>query len=117
VDLDEFKRIARQLNNAEQWLQMIPFASLLSRSLGKTTLEDLKNLQMGELAQGLKVFYEGVQVMLERRLENLKKLMNKEKELHNLHGNDQTKFCGVLEGGSVDNFHNGLSDRLGECQR
>ena len=116
VELDEFKRIARQPNKAEQWFQMIPFASLLSRSLGTITLDDLKNLQAGELVLGLKLFYEGVQVMLQQRLEKLRKLMDQEKELQNLHGNDQTKFGGVLEGGSVDDFHHGLSDRLGECQ-
>jgi len=115
VDLDEFKRIARQPNEAEQWFQMIPFASLLSRSLGTTTLDGLKNLQMGELTLGLQVFYEGVQVMLERRLEKLKKLMNQEKELHAVHGDDQTKFGGVLGGGTVKDFHHGLSDRLGAC--
>jgi len=114
VDLDEFKRIARQPNEAEQWFQMIPFASLLSRSLGTTTLDGLKNLQVGELALGLQVFYEGVQVMLKRRLEKLRKLMNEERKFQNLRGDDQTKFGGVLEGGNVDHFHKGLSDRLGK---
>ena len=114
VELDEFKRIARQPNSAEQWFKMIPFASLLSRSLGKTTLDDLKDLQWDELARGLKLFNEGVQVMLKQRLEKLRKLMNEETKFQNLRRDDQTKFGGVLEGGNVDDFHKGLSDRLGK---
>jgi hypothetical protein len=119
VDPDEFKRMARQPNEAEQWFQMIPFASLLSRSLSKTTLGDLENLQTGEIALGLQVFSQGVQVILEQRLNKLKKLMNEEKKFQNLHGDNVSKFGGVLEGGSVEDFHHGLSDRLGNrgCSR
>ena len=38
--------------------------------------------------------------------------MNEETKFHG--ENETTKFGGVLEGGSVDDFHHGLSDRLGE---
>jgi len=113
VDLDEFKRIARQPNEAEQWFQMIPFASLLSRSLGKATLEGLENLQQDQLILGLQVFSRGVQVLLEQRLEKLK---DQKKKLQFVQGDHETKFGGVLEGGSVDDFHHGLSDRLGAYQ-
>jgi hypothetical protein len=112
VDLDEFKRIARQPNEAEQWFQMIPFASLLSRSLGKATLDELENLQQGQMISRLQVFSQGVKAILEARLEKLKNQRRKFRVLP--HGDG--KFGGQLDGGDVDDFHRGLSDRLGNYQ-
>jgi len=111
VDLDEFKRVARQPSEAEQWLQMIPFASLLSRCLGTTALDELENFQEGQWIPGLRVFFQGVQALLQQRL---RKLKDQNKKLRLVQGDDETKFGGVLEGGSVDDFHHGLSDRLGK---
>ena len=110
VDLDEFKRIARQPNEAEQWFQMIPFASLLAFSLSIKTLDKLEGLQQGYIILGLQAFSQGVQAVLERRL---KKLKDQKAKLEVV-PDGESKFGGFLEGGNVDDFYHGLSDRLGK---
>ena len=49
---------------------------------------------------------------MERRLVKLKDQKAKLDDLKVTDGG--SKFCGVLEGGNVDDFHSGLSDRLGK---
>ena len=110
VDLDEFKRIARRPSDAEQWLQMMPLASLLARCLGRMDLDGLETLQPGELNIGIRVFSQGIKTMLESRLNTLKDQRAKFRCLPS----DDSKFGGKLEGGNVKDFHNGLADRLGE---
>jgi len=110
--LDDFKRIARQPNEAEQWFQMIPFASLLSSTVGKTTLDEIEKLGTGEVDLGLQAFLRRLQVMVKERLEKLKDQLAKLGKVEVSDGG--SKFGGVLEGGKVDDFHHGLSNRLGK---
>ena len=112
LTLDDFKRIARQPSEAEQWIQMVPLAGLMARALGKRDLDGLENLQPGEMSSGLLAFSEGVKTTIEERLQKLK---DQRAKLRDIPGGE-SKFGGLLEGGSVDDFHHGLSDRLGEFQ-
>jgi len=105
--LDDFKQIARQPSETELWMQMIPMASLLACSFGKMTLEELKDISKDGVSAGFLAFSECVKAMFEQRLMKLKNL--KEKALPS----DDSKFGGVLAGGTVDDFHSGLADRLG----
>jgi len=111
LTLDDFKRIARQPSEAEQWIQMVPLAGLMARALGKKDLDGLETLQPGDMSSGLLAFSEGVRKTMEGRLQKLKHQKAKLRDLPS----GESKFGGLLEGGSVDDFHHGLSDRLGNC--
>ena len=110
LDLEDFKRVARSPSEAEQFFQMIPLAGLLARSLRKSDLAGLEGLTDEEVLTGLQAFNESVRRVVGERLRKLKG------QLANLravdHGN--SKFGGQLEGGTVDDFHHVLADRLGE---
>jgi len=111
LTLDDFKRIARQPSEAEQWIQMVPLAGLMARAFGKKDLDGLEALQPGDMSSGLLAFSEGVRKTIEGRLQKLKHQKAKLRDLPS----GESKFGGLLEGGSVDDFHHGLSDRLGNC--
>ena len=110
LGLEEFKRVARSPSEAEQFFQMMPLAGLLARSLRKSDLVGLEGLTDDEVRTGLQAFNESVRRVVGERLRKLKG------QLANLravdHGN--SKFGGQLEGGTVDDFHHGIADRLGE---
>jgi len=112
LTLDDFKRIARQPNEAEQWFQMVPLAGMMARAFGKKDLNGLEELSRDQMTSGLQVFYRGVEATMERRLVKLKDQKAKLDDLKVTDGG--SKFGGVLEGGNVDDFHSGLSDRLGK---
>ena len=109
LTLDDFKRVARQPSEAEQWIQMIPLAALLARAFRKTDLDGLENLQPAEVTAGFEVFSHAVAGMVENRLRKLKDQKEKLRDLPS----DDTKFGGKLEGGDVEDFHRGIADRLG----
>ena len=108
LTLDDFKRIARQPNEAEQWFQMVPLAGMMARAFGKKELSGLEELSKDQMTSGLQVFYQGIKAIMERRLVKLKGQKAK------LATDGGSKFGGVLEGGNVDDFHSGLSDQLGK---
>jgi len=110
LTLDDFKRIARQPNEAEQWFQMIPFSGLLSRSVGKTTLDQIEKLETHEMDRGLQAFFERLQAIVKQRMVKLKSHREKLDKVPD----GESKFGGLLEGGDVDDFHRGLADRLGK---
>jgi len=72
LTLDDFKRIARQPNEAEQWFQMVPLAGMMARAFGKKDLNGLKQLPKDQMTSGLQVFYRGVEAIMDRRLAGLK---------------------------------------------
>jgi len=109
MTLDDFKRVARQPSEAEQWIQMIPLAGLLARAFRKRDLDGLENLQPDEVTAGFEVFTHAVAGMVENRLRKLKDQKEKLRDLPS----DETKFGGKLEGGDVEDFHRGIADRLG----
>jgi hypothetical protein len=109
MTLDDFKRVARQPSEAEQWIQMIPLAGLLARAFAKTDLDGLEKLQPGEVNVGFEVFSHAVAGMVESRLRKLKDQKERLRDLPS----DETKFGGKLEGGDVEDFHRGIADRLG----
>ena len=109
MTLDDFKRVARQLSEAEQWIQMIPLAGLLARAFRKRDLDGLENLQPDEVASGFEAFSSAATAMVETRLRKLKDQKQKLRDLPS----DDSKFGGQLEGGNVEDFHRGLADRLG----
>ena len=88
---------------------MMPLAGLLARSLGETHLKGLGSLGEEHVSAGLQVFSQSVESMVRERLRRLKDQLAK---LRAVSGN--SKFGGQLEGGSVDDFHRGIADRLGE---
>ncbi len=107
---DELKRILLQPSEAEEWIQMMPLASLLARSLGVTSLDGLEHLQDDEVHGGLRVFSDCVTILLQRKLLKLKIQNKKMQDLPS----GESKFGGKLEGGTVEDFHHGLTDRLGK---
>jgi len=110
VSLDDFKRIARQPSEAELWIQMmLPMAGLLAHCLGQRDLDGLQHLGKGEIQAGLQLFYQGVEAMAGK---GLGKLKEQKEKLQAVNGN--SKFGDVLEGGTVEDFHRGLADRLGK---
>lgn len=109
MTLDDFKRVARQPSEAEQWIQMIPLAGLLARAFRKRDLDGLENLQPDEVASGFEAFSSAATTMVETRLRKLKDQKQKLRDLPS----DDSKFGGQLEGGNVEDFHRGLADRLG----
>jgi hypothetical protein len=101
-----------EANEAEQFFQMIPLAGLLARSLRKSDLAGLEGLTDEEVLTGLQAFNESVRRVVGERLRKLKGQLANLRAVDQASGN--SKFGGQLEGGTVDDFHHGLADRLGE---
>jgi hypothetical protein len=112
TDSEAFMRIVRSPREAEQFFQMMPLAGLLARSLGKTDLDGLGSLGKDDVSAGLQVFSQSVASMVRERLRKLKDQLEKLRAVDQASGN--SKFGGQLEGGTVNDFHDGLADRLGE---
>lgn len=111
-DFDDFKLIARQPNEAEQWIQMIPLAGLLARCLRKEDMEGLEMLNDEEIDYGMGLFYRCATKLVKERLHLMKSVREKMTSLTT--SNSKFGTAGFkLQGGSVDDFHKGLAERMG----
>jgi len=115
LTLDDFKRIARQLNEAEQWIQMVQLSSLLARSIKITTLDGLKLISDPEISRGLDLFSLCAKKLFIKRMTRFREQEAKLQVLKTVPGNTKFGTCGyTMKGGNVDDFFKGLPERIGK---
>ena len=114
LTLDDFKRIARQPSEAEQWIQMVPLAGLMARCFGAQDIDDV--VVLSELSKGLDLFRVLVETMINDKLTKLREQYQKMKGMSDDPGN--LKFGTgrhKIKGGHADHVYGGLQDRVGKC--
>jgi len=112
LSLEAFVRIARRPSEVEQWIQMMPLAAILARSLRRTAMDELEQLQEHEIRDGLALFFQAVTQLFHKRLGELRSHRKEEESIKA--GNAKYGTSGYkMVGGSVEDFHKGLEERMG----
>jgi hypothetical protein len=107
LNIDEFTRLARLPSESEHWIRLLPLESLLSRCLDKFFLRDLEHLSDDDIQTALHLFQDGVEILLKKNIETLRATKDEEFLVAS------KKFGGEMAGGTIQNFHDGLSNRVG----
>ena len=115
LSLETFMRIVRRPSEVEQWIQLMPLAALLARSLeltcSKTSMDGLEQLQETEISSSFGLFFQVVTQLFRKRIEKLK--CHKQQEV-SIKGNPKYGTSGYkMVGGTVEDFHKGLGERMG----
>jgi hypothetical protein len=120
LDLSDFRRAMGARSASEQFiLQTVPLhevvSSALPRKYGRSPLDAFRELNRHEIAEIAQVVSGVLETILIEKVSKLKESWEaaKAKEVHD--GQNEAKFFVVeLKAGSIQDYHNGLSGRVGE---
>jgi hypothetical protein len=125
LDFEEFKQLLQSPSQVEEWTKSLPLHHLLADALPRSEkkllesdiddLEDLIHLRSQDLSDVITAFSEGLMIALEKAIMHLKNCISvgvdsKQNDVQK----DNCKFSVfTMKSGLIDDFHAGLSGRIG----
>jgi hypothetical protein len=129
IDFEEFRRILQSRSVLDQWAKSVPLWQLLSDSIPRKTrtfdflrsskpdrLKMISNLAAEDIEEISEAFLVGFKVLVTqhcRTLQESLRSMKAKSSKVSASKKPSEKFGFVMECGSIQDFHNGLSARLG----
>ncbi len=128
IDFEEFKQVLQTPSQVEEWTKSLPLhhmlADALPRSDKKTQesniddLKELTSLQLPDLSDVITAFSEGLRVLLEKGLQDLKHGIEAALDSTKKDTKKERSTIGkfsvfTMNAGLIDDFHAGLSGRIG----
>jgi hypothetical protein len=118
LDFSEFRRAMSTRSASEQFiLQTIPLNELVSSALprkhGRSAIDVFRELTRDEITEMAQAVSGVLEIILIEKVAQLRESWDASKVIH--HGQNDAKFMVVeLKAGSIQDYHNGLSGRVGE---
>jgi hypothetical protein len=120
LDLDEFQTAVQSNNSVlEEWAMSLPLHHLLADSIpwyeGEDAMKIVSNLSPEDVRLVVDGFAFGLEKILRKHVDLLKTTLQRISEQNDGHSPEQKFIADVpkMMCGNIDNFHNGLSARIG----